>query len=204
MTGSVVLQVFFLDFGNTAVVSCSGLRELPPNLQSHPFQVAILRVVRSFIHNYLFRCPGCELAVTHTHSAHCLRLRSSKLLRCVRQLSPSSWGTSGAAEHATASSRWWRAARSSCRCTPSCTGSCVYSCSSTQRPPTPALWTSWWKKNMPWRPRRASIPRWHNSWELRFSLMKCIRKQWIITSSTQRHISAKQRLGLLTTFIQTC
>lgn len=36
---SVILQVFFLDFGNTAHVACSILRELPSDLLSHPFQV---------------------------------------------------------------------------------------------------------------------------------------------------------------------
>ncbi|KAM9354857.1 ATP-dependent RNA helicase TDRD9 [Pholidichthys leucotaenia] len=35
--GSTV-EVFFLDFGNTAVVACSSLRELPSHLLSHPFQ----------------------------------------------------------------------------------------------------------------------------------------------------------------------
>lgn len=35
----VVLQVFFLDFGNTAAVACSSLRELPSDLLSHQFQV---------------------------------------------------------------------------------------------------------------------------------------------------------------------
>ncbi|XP_068615221.1 ATP-dependent RNA helicase TDRD9-like, partial [Brachionichthys hirsutus] len=32
------VEVFFLDFGNVAVVPCSGLRELPPDLLSPPFQ----------------------------------------------------------------------------------------------------------------------------------------------------------------------
>ncbi|XP_019940808.2 ATP-dependent RNA helicase TDRD9 isoform X2 [Paralichthys olivaceus] len=32
------VEVFFLDFGNTAVVACSSLRELPSDLLSHPFQ----------------------------------------------------------------------------------------------------------------------------------------------------------------------
>ncbi|XP_034077841.1 ATP-dependent RNA helicase TDRD9 [Gymnodraco acuticeps] len=43
MRGTTV-EVFFLDFGNTGVVSCSGLRELPPNLQSHPFQAQEFQV----------------------------------------------------------------------------------------------------------------------------------------------------------------
>ncbi|CAL8272859.1 unnamed protein product [Merluccius merluccius] len=32
------VEVFFVDFGNTASVSCSSLRELPPDLASQPFQ----------------------------------------------------------------------------------------------------------------------------------------------------------------------
>ncbi|KAM4625880.1 ATP-dependent RNA helicase TDRD9 [Polymixia lowei] len=32
------VEVFFLDFGNTALVSCRSLRELPSDLMSHPFQ----------------------------------------------------------------------------------------------------------------------------------------------------------------------
>ncbi|XP_041810147.1 ATP-dependent RNA helicase TDRD9 [Chelmon rostratus] len=35
---SNTVEVFFVDFGNTAVVACSSLRELPSNLLSHPFQ----------------------------------------------------------------------------------------------------------------------------------------------------------------------
>lgn len=34
-------QVFFIDFGNTAFVACCSLRELPSDLLSQPFQVAI-------------------------------------------------------------------------------------------------------------------------------------------------------------------
>lgn len=37
----VVLQVSFLDFGNTSVVASNSLRELPSDLLSHPFQVGI-------------------------------------------------------------------------------------------------------------------------------------------------------------------
>ncbi|XP_070836021.1 ATP-dependent RNA helicase TDRD9 [Chaetodon trifascialis] len=37
MRGNTV-EVFFLDFGNTAVVACSSLRELPSDLLSQPFQ----------------------------------------------------------------------------------------------------------------------------------------------------------------------
>ncbi|KAL7380920.1 hypothetical protein ABVT39_025994 [Epinephelus coioides] len=43
MRGSSV-EVFFLDFGNTAVVSCSSLRELPSDLLSHPFQAQEFQV----------------------------------------------------------------------------------------------------------------------------------------------------------------
>ncbi|XP_054469828.1 ATP-dependent RNA helicase TDRD9 [Anoplopoma fimbria] len=39
------VEVFFLDFGNTAVVSCSSLRELPSDLLSHPFQAQEFQVV---------------------------------------------------------------------------------------------------------------------------------------------------------------
>lgn len=37
---AVVLQVFFLDFGNTAVVASSSLRGLPSDLLSDPFQAS--------------------------------------------------------------------------------------------------------------------------------------------------------------------
>ncbi|XP_068435838.1 ATP-dependent RNA helicase TDRD9 isoform X2 [Clinocottus analis] len=40
MRGNTV-EVFFLDFGNSAVVACSSLRELPSNLLSHSFQLLI-------------------------------------------------------------------------------------------------------------------------------------------------------------------
>ncbi|XP_044023708.1 ATP-dependent RNA helicase TDRD9 isoform X3 [Siniperca chuatsi] len=43
MRGNTV-EVFFLDFGNTAVVACSSLRELPSDLQSHPFQAQEFQV----------------------------------------------------------------------------------------------------------------------------------------------------------------
>ncbi|XP_042356788.1 ATP-dependent RNA helicase TDRD9 [Plectropomus leopardus] len=43
MRGNTV-EVFFLDFGNTAVVSCSSLRELPSDLLSHPFQAQEFQV----------------------------------------------------------------------------------------------------------------------------------------------------------------
>ncbi|KAJ0062697.1 hypothetical protein NL108_004311, partial [Boleophthalmus pectinirostris] len=35
-------EVFFLDFGNTSMVPCRSLRELPPDLLSEPFQVQLL------------------------------------------------------------------------------------------------------------------------------------------------------------------
>ncbi|XP_047466283.1 ATP-dependent RNA helicase TDRD9 isoform X2 [Mugil cephalus] len=38
------VEVFFLDFGNTAIVACNSLRELPPDLQSHPFQAQEFQV----------------------------------------------------------------------------------------------------------------------------------------------------------------
>uniref|UniRef100_A0A7N6F8V6 ATP-dependent RNA helicase TDRD9 n=1 Tax=Anabas testudineus TaxID=64144 RepID=A0A7N6F8V6_ANATE len=38
-------EVFFLDFGNTAVVACSSLRELPSDLLSHPFQAQEFQVI---------------------------------------------------------------------------------------------------------------------------------------------------------------
>ncbi|XP_038584819.1 ATP-dependent RNA helicase TDRD9 isoform X1 [Micropterus salmoides] len=43
MRGNTV-EVFFLDFGNTAVVACSSLRELPSDLLSHPFQAQEFQV----------------------------------------------------------------------------------------------------------------------------------------------------------------
>uniref|UniRef100_A0A4W6FK58 ATP-dependent RNA helicase TDRD9 n=1 Tax=Lates calcarifer TaxID=8187 RepID=A0A4W6FK58_LATCA len=43
MRGNSV-EVFFLDFGNTAVVACSSLRELPSDLLSHPFQAQEFQV----------------------------------------------------------------------------------------------------------------------------------------------------------------
>ncbi|XP_028993907.1 ATP-dependent RNA helicase TDRD9 isoform X2 [Betta splendens] len=39
------VEVFFLDFGNTAFVACSSLRELPPDLLSHPFQAQEFQVI---------------------------------------------------------------------------------------------------------------------------------------------------------------
>nr|XP_040055966.1 ATP-dependent RNA helicase TDRD9 isoform X2 [Gasterosteus aculeatus aculeatus] len=39
------VEVFFLDFGNTAVVACSSLRELPADLQAHPFQAQEFQVI---------------------------------------------------------------------------------------------------------------------------------------------------------------
>uniref|UniRef100_A0A672ZLW6 RNA helicase n=1 Tax=Sphaeramia orbicularis TaxID=375764 RepID=A0A672ZLW6_9TELE len=39
------VEVFFLDFGNTAVVTCSSLRELPSDLLSHPFQAQEFQVI---------------------------------------------------------------------------------------------------------------------------------------------------------------
>ncbi|XP_059209992.1 ATP-dependent RNA helicase TDRD9 isoform X2 [Centropristis striata] len=44
MRGNKV-EVFFLDFGNTAVVACSSLRELPSDLLSHPFQAQEFQVI---------------------------------------------------------------------------------------------------------------------------------------------------------------
>lgn len=41
VVSTCVLQVFFIDFGNTAVVACSSLRELPADLLSQPFQVGV-------------------------------------------------------------------------------------------------------------------------------------------------------------------
>ncbi|XP_069571059.1 ATP-dependent RNA helicase TDRD9 [Brachyistius frenatus] len=38
------VEVFFLDFGNTEVVACSSLKELPSDLQSHPFQAKEFQV----------------------------------------------------------------------------------------------------------------------------------------------------------------
>nr|XP_046268053.1 ATP-dependent RNA helicase TDRD9 isoform X2 [Scatophagus argus] len=38
------VEVFFLDFGNTEVVTCSSLRELPSDLRSHPFQAQEFQV----------------------------------------------------------------------------------------------------------------------------------------------------------------
>ncbi|XP_070698843.1 ATP-dependent RNA helicase TDRD9 [Pempheris klunzingeri] len=43
MRGNTV-EVFFLDFGNTAVVACSSLRELPSDLHSHLFQAQEFKV----------------------------------------------------------------------------------------------------------------------------------------------------------------
>uniref|UniRef100_A0A8C4NIM8 ATP-dependent RNA helicase TDRD9 n=1 Tax=Dicentrarchus labrax TaxID=13489 RepID=A0A8C4NIM8_DICLA len=43
MRGNTV-EVFFLDFGNTAVVGCKSLRELPSDLLSHPFQAQEFQV----------------------------------------------------------------------------------------------------------------------------------------------------------------
>ncbi|XP_074516874.1 ATP-dependent RNA helicase TDRD9 isoform X1 [Sebastes fasciatus] len=43
MRGNTV-EVFFLDFGNTVVVACSSLRELPSDLLSHPFQAQEFQV----------------------------------------------------------------------------------------------------------------------------------------------------------------
>ncbi|CAL8286818.1 unnamed protein product [Lota lota] len=42
---SSMVEVFFVDFGNTASVSCSSLRELPPDLASQPFQAHEFYVV---------------------------------------------------------------------------------------------------------------------------------------------------------------
>nr|XP_020446743.1 putative ATP-dependent RNA helicase TDRD9 isoform X2 [Monopterus albus] len=42
--GSTV-EVVFLDFGNTEVVACKSLRELPPDLMSHPFQAQEFHVI---------------------------------------------------------------------------------------------------------------------------------------------------------------
>ncbi|XP_031702877.1 ATP-dependent RNA helicase TDRD9 [Anarrhichthys ocellatus] len=44
MRGNTV-EVVFLDFGNTAVVSCSSLRELPSDFLSHPFQAEEFQVI---------------------------------------------------------------------------------------------------------------------------------------------------------------
>ncbi|XP_029316166.1 LOW QUALITY PROTEIN: ATP-dependent RNA helicase TDRD9 [Cottoperca gobio] len=41
---NITVEVFFLDFGNTAVVACSSLRELPSDLLSHPFQAQEFKV----------------------------------------------------------------------------------------------------------------------------------------------------------------
>ncbi|XP_071383843.1 ATP-dependent RNA helicase TDRD9 [Centroberyx affinis] len=38
------VEVFFMDFGNTTLVSCSSLRELPFDLMSHPFQAQEFRL----------------------------------------------------------------------------------------------------------------------------------------------------------------
>ncbi|XP_053191129.1 ATP-dependent RNA helicase TDRD9 [Scomber japonicus] len=43
MRGNTV-EVLFLDFGNTAVVACSSLRELPSDILSHPFQAQEFQV----------------------------------------------------------------------------------------------------------------------------------------------------------------
>ncbi|XP_037343023.2 ATP-dependent RNA helicase TDRD9 [Pungitius pungitius] len=39
------VEVFFLDFGNTAVVACRSLMELPADLQAHPFQAQEFQVI---------------------------------------------------------------------------------------------------------------------------------------------------------------
>uniref|UniRef100_A0A8C9XHJ6 ATP-dependent RNA helicase TDRD9 n=1 Tax=Sander lucioperca TaxID=283035 RepID=A0A8C9XHJ6_SANLU len=39
------VEVFFLDFGNSAVVACKSLRELPSDLLSHPFQAQEFQVI---------------------------------------------------------------------------------------------------------------------------------------------------------------
>ncbi|XP_077395488.1 ATP-dependent RNA helicase TDRD9 isoform X2 [Festucalex cinctus] len=39
------VEVFFLDFGNTVSVQCNSLRELPSDLQSHPFQAQEFQVI---------------------------------------------------------------------------------------------------------------------------------------------------------------
>uniref|UniRef100_A0A7N8X5C7 RNA helicase n=1 Tax=Mastacembelus armatus TaxID=205130 RepID=A0A7N8X5C7_9TELE len=39
------VEVFFVDFGNTAVVDRTSLRELPPDLLSHPFQAQEFQVI---------------------------------------------------------------------------------------------------------------------------------------------------------------
>ncbi|XP_040916868.1 ATP-dependent RNA helicase TDRD9 [Toxotes jaculatrix] len=39
------VEVFFVDFGNTEVVACSSLRELPSDLLSHPFQAQEFQVI---------------------------------------------------------------------------------------------------------------------------------------------------------------
>ncbi|KAA8582197.1 hypothetical protein FQN60_008937 [Etheostoma spectabile] len=44
MRGNTV-EVFFLDFGNSAVVACSSLMELPSDLLSHPFQAQEFQVI---------------------------------------------------------------------------------------------------------------------------------------------------------------
>ncbi|KAM7375860.1 hypothetical protein PAMP_005626 [Pampus punctatissimus] len=44
MRGNTV-EVFYLDFGNTAVVACSSLKELPSDLLSHPFQAQEFQVI---------------------------------------------------------------------------------------------------------------------------------------------------------------
>ncbi|KAL0969051.1 hypothetical protein UPYG_G00222040 [Umbra pygmaea] len=40
------VEVFFLDFGNTSLVSCSCLRELPADIMAHPFQAQEFHIAR--------------------------------------------------------------------------------------------------------------------------------------------------------------
>uniref|UniRef100_A0A8C2ZEN8 ATP-dependent RNA helicase TDRD9 n=1 Tax=Cyclopterus lumpus TaxID=8103 RepID=A0A8C2ZEN8_CYCLU len=44
MRGNTV-EVFFLDFGNSAIVACSSLRELPSDILAHPFQAQEFQVI---------------------------------------------------------------------------------------------------------------------------------------------------------------
>ncbi|KAM8915292.1 ATP-dependent RNA helicase TDRD9 [Spinachia spinachia] len=64
------VEVFFLDFGNTTVVACSSLMELPADLQAHPLQAQEFKVIgmrpsaKSIIHGNQWSSKARDRFVT--------------------------------------------------------------------------------------------------------------------------------------------
>ncbi|XP_061700234.1 ATP-dependent RNA helicase TDRD9 isoform X2 [Syngnathoides biaculeatus] len=67
------VEVFFLDFGNIESVECDSLRELPSDLQSHPFQAQEFQVIEMH--------PSAESIICGNQWSTCARCRFVDLVK---------------------------------------------------------------------------------------------------------------------------